>query len=87
MTATIGDLNGKYYGTPILITLDDGTKAEIEVWIHNGKCEASKRYLEDCGCKTTEEACREEFICDRHYESAICYKICTLIVNAINKAA
>ena len=49
MKAKIEELKGKYYGTKISVTLDDGTESEIEVWIHGKSCNPSIRELSKYG--------------------------------------
>ena len=84
MKAKIKPLAGKYYGSQIAITLDDGSESEIEVWIHDKSYTPSKRELERGGYKTVEEARADGWTCDSHFESDVCHEICVKIVNALN---
>lgn len=84
MKAELKPLLGKYYGSQIAITLDDGSKSEIEVWIHDKSYTPSKRELEGGGHKTVEEARADDYFCDQHFESDVCHEICVRIVNALN---
>lgn len=75
MKAEILPLNGKYYGTGLLLTTDSGLEYYVNLW--NSKGPPSKRELAEW------DGDWEFEICDSHYESEETYKLAQTIVRAL----
>lgn len=71
-------LGNKYYGTEIELTVDNQVRT-FKVWLGWGK--PSKRELELNGTTIDDDEAYDEC----HYESQLCFDICSKIVNALNK--
>jgi hypothetical protein len=84
MKAWLKPLDGKYYGSRIGLFCDDGTEAEINVWIHDSRYRPSRRELKHSGCVSVEEARDNDVTSDCHFESDTCHSVCLKIVNALN---
>ena len=78
LRAELGPLGGKYYGTEIELYENDCFLTTLTIWVM-GDGSPSEREIELWA--------PDEFeACDSHYESALGYKVCKLIVDAINNA-
>lgn len=98
MKAELMPLEGKYYGTIVKVTLDDGETTEIKIW-HSGDYTPSER---ECQCAgiSREQWLKNEMIdegsdglveareileiCDSHFESQVSYWLAERIVKGIN---
>lgn len=78
MRAHLEPLKGKYYGTEIAITHEDGEIECFNVWIHGNNHDASERELANMDYPGDFE------YNDSHYETQGCLEICRKIVKAIN---
>jgi hypothetical protein len=84
MKAELKPLQGKYYGSQITIIQEDGSKNEINVWIHDKRLIPSQRELERGGYKNNKEACEDDHLIDTHFESDIGHKIYLKIIDTLN---
>lgn len=97
MKAELKPLKGKYYGTKIKVTDDNGTEATIEIW-DSGDFTPSKRELESYGYTEqqweenalvdsgwdTEIPIREtDIVCDSHFESKQSYELALKIIEKL----
>lgn len=84
ITAELLPLKGKYYGSHIQLRDERGNDLDcIEIWAFGGDYTPSEREIE--GWDESEYGPYE--VCDSHFESAFGYRICQLIVKAINGGA
>lgn len=83
MKAEILPLEGKYYGTKIII-IDGKENTLIEIW-HSDGHDPSKRQLEQDGYNNVEKWKNDDCGCDSHYESDWTYKLANIIIEAVNE--
>jgi len=96
MKAELVELEGKYYGTEVVIMDDDPNfqNGMIQIWVM-GNWKASSRELESLRDNITDELEREptdkewedeqaDYFCDSHYETETSLEIATKLVEAIN---
>jgi hypothetical protein len=76
LEAKILPLDGKYYGTCVELTTDDGTSSWIQIW-HTDSSKPSEREIADWE--------GEYEICDSHYESQTAYEVAQKIVEMLNR--
>lgn len=84
MLARLLPLKGKYYGTEVEITNDNGNIYTIKLW-NNGVYEPSDRELD--GICTIEEWRKDRDlreVCDSHFESRETHEMALTIVALIN---
>lgn len=80
ITAELAPLEGKYYGTKIILRNPEGSEAWILVWVNRvGNYKPSERELESL------EEGEEYEVCDDHFESETSLNICRKIVAALNE--
>ena len=97
MKAQLLPLNGKYYGTIIRITHDDGETDEIKVWL-SGRIPSDREFDNYCTreqwesnqmimCSDNYEMEAKEYIgpWDCHFENEESLKVSKTIVEAINE--
>ena len=85
MKAKLRPLRGKYYGTEIEITDDNGFEYEINLW-NCGNFRPSPRELASWGDFGTSEKYWKENdgACDGHFESLSSYNVAKRIIMLIN---
>lgn len=83
MKAEVLPLRGKYYGTEVLIHLDDGSEWKTLFYVNRGL--PSRREYEQCvGCSECEgDSC--DMIDYSHYESEMSLKLAEIFAEAVNK--
>lgn len=88
--AELKPLSGKYYGSEIALTNENGGEALIQVWINGvGDNIPSERELGDHYHQNDQGQWIDEHgygyeICNDHYESQIALQVSQAIVDAIN---
>ena len=82
ISAKLLPLEGKYYGTRVEITTDEGCTSWVMIW-HNDSSGPSSRELEGWDV----EEYGEYEICDSHYETATDLLIAETIVKVVNELA
>jgi hypothetical protein len=82
VTARLASLEGKYYGTQVLLRVGDQA-AVIDVWCM-GDGIPSGRQLSDWGMTLDEARGEEGMCCDNHYETRDCYAIAKQITRALH---
>lgn len=82
MKAEVLPLDGKYYGTEVLIYTDDGSKWLTTIWVGRGK--PSRREYEQCTeCECDGKSC--DMIDYSHYESEDSLRLAEIFSEAVNK--
>jgi hypothetical protein len=81
LRADLAPLEGKYYGSKIVLRTDDGHEEWIMVWVNSvTDFTPSERELEGWDV----EEYGEYEVCDNHYETQGAYLICKRIVETLN---
>lgn len=87
LEAILAPLEGKYYGTKIVVRTPDNEEW-IMIWCNIGNCDPSERELE--AYKRDQMLSQEEMeeypyeVCDNHYESVAAYEMSKVIVKALD---
>jgi hypothetical protein len=87
LNAKLLPLKDKHYGSQIELSLGNQKIGTIKVWLstpfESDLSRPSTRELSSNGYKTVEEAVKDGFPCDSHYESELDYRISLAIQKAL----
>lgn len=88
LNAKLLPLRGKHYGSQVELSLGNLKIGVIKVWLstpfESDLSRPSTRELSSNGYKTVEEAAKDGFPCDSHYESELDYRLSLAIQSALD---
>jgi len=85
ITAKILPLEGKYYGTMILISDEYGNATHIKIWCPDQHERVSSRQLEEWGLSQQPQGEDCELLSDGHWENRVSYALAVKIVEALDQ--